>query len=82
DLFCIINEIEPIKEESNELRERGLIASEKASLKRKLVAEENIEVFQENDIDVIEVHNIHPSKHLKVKLGVAITECDFCKIVL
>ncbi|PON91656.1 hypothetical protein TorRG33x02_124870 [Trema orientale] len=83
DLFhCIITEIKPTEGESNELREKGLIASEKASLKRKLVVEEETEICQEKDDDMIEVHNIHPSKCQKVKLGATATECGFYEIVL
>ncbi|PON68188.1 hypothetical protein PanWU01x14_097480 [Parasponia andersonii] len=55
---------------------------ENAYLKRKLVIEKETEVCQEKDIDVIEVHNIHPSKRQKVKLGIVATECGFCEIVL
>ncbi|PON37105.1 hypothetical protein PanWU01x14_323010 [Parasponia andersonii] len=80
--YDCINEIEPTEEESNEIREKGLIASEKASLKRKLVVEEETEVHQKKDDDVIEVHSIHPSKRQKVKLGAVTMEHDFCEIVL
>ncbi|PON83441.1 hypothetical protein TorRG33x02_207130 [Trema orientale] len=44
---CIITEIEPSEEELSEMRTRGLIAIEKASLKRKLVLQKESEAPQD-----------------------------------
>ncbi|PON84408.1 hypothetical protein TorRG33x02_197410 [Trema orientale] len=79
---CIITKIEPIEEQLSEMRTRGLIAVEKASLKRKLVLQKESEAPQDEDDEVIKVRNIHPSKCQKVKLGATVTERGFCEAVL
>ncbi|PON64763.1 hypothetical protein PanWU01x14_122380 [Parasponia andersonii] len=59
---CMITEIELSEKELSEMRTRGLIVVEKASLKRKLVLEKESEAPQDEDDKVSEVRNIHPSK--------------------
>ncbi|POO01561.1 hypothetical protein TorRG33x02_023380 [Trema orientale] len=82
NLACVIIEIEPSEEELSEIRTRGLIAIEKASLKRKLILQKESEAPQDEDDEVIEVRTIHPSKCQKVKLGAAVMERSFHEAML